>query len=67
MDISTPENGTQPNTDYEDQFAWDDNVQEPTANHMEDTAMEEAKEVGEKRKVKESDTALSKSSKRGSF
>eukprot|EP00957_Ditylum_brightwellii_P090071 6859551-Ditylum_brightwellii.AAC.1 len=32
---------------------------------MEDTAMEEAKEVGEKRKAKESDTASSKSSKKG--
>eukprot|EP00957_Ditylum_brightwellii_P199034 15171856-Ditylum_brightwellii.AAC.1 len=65
MDISTTENGTQPNVDYEDQFIWNDNAQEPTANPMEDTVMEEAKEVGEKRKAKESDTETSKSSKKG--
>eukprot|EP00957_Ditylum_brightwellii_P009801 739143-Ditylum_brightwellii.AAC.1 len=65
MDISTPENGTQPNTDYKDQFAWDDNAQEPTNNPMEDTAMEQAKKVGEKQKAKELDKALSKSSKKG--
>eukprot|EP00957_Ditylum_brightwellii_P130980 9991087-Ditylum_brightwellii.AAC.1 len=58
MEISTPENGTQ-------QFAWDDNAQEPTTNPMEDTAMEQAKEVEEKREAKESDTVLSKSSKKG--
>eukprot|EP00957_Ditylum_brightwellii_P208801 15358979-Ditylum_brightwellii.AAC.1 len=67
MDISSTENGTQPDADYEDQFAWDDNAQEPTINPMEDTDMEHAKEVGEKRKAKESDKASSKSRKRGSF
>eukprot|EP00957_Ditylum_brightwellii_P087037 6625235-Ditylum_brightwellii.AAC.1 len=65
MDISTPENGTQPNAEYEDQFVRDDNAQEPTDNSMEDTAMEQAKEVGEKRKAKELDIELSKSSKKG--
>eukprot|EP00957_Ditylum_brightwellii_P203963 15336973-Ditylum_brightwellii.AAC.1 len=65
MDISTPENDIQPNADYEDQFVWDDNAQEPTNKPMEDTAIEQAKEVGEKRKAKESDRASSKSKKKG--
>eukprot|EP00957_Ditylum_brightwellii_P090428 6886484-Ditylum_brightwellii.AAC.1 len=65
MEISTPDNGTHPDAEYKDQFAWDGDVQEPTANPMEDTAMEQAKEVGGERKAKESDRASSKSSKRG--
>eukprot|EP00957_Ditylum_brightwellii_P000877 69730-Ditylum_brightwellii.AAC.1 len=65
MEISTPENSSQPDTDYEHQFVWDDDAQEPTNNAMDDTVMEQAKEVGEKRKAKEPDTPLSKSSKKG--
>eukprot|EP00957_Ditylum_brightwellii_P188071 14318336-Ditylum_brightwellii.AAC.1 len=64
MDTSTPENGMQPNTEYEDQFVWDDAAQAPTDNPMEDIAMEQTKEAGEKRKAMESDLELSKSSKK---
>eukprot|EP00957_Ditylum_brightwellii_P037426 2831542-Ditylum_brightwellii.AAC.1 len=51
MDPSNPAHSTQPNANYEDQFVWDDNKQEPTKDLLEDTDMEPANEAGEKQKA----------------
>eukprot|EP00957_Ditylum_brightwellii_P049314 3741792-Ditylum_brightwellii.AAC.1 len=65
IEISTKEHGTQPDTDYEDQFMWDDNKQEPINDVLEDTDMELTNKAGEKWKAMEPTKKPNKASKQG--
>eukprot|EP00957_Ditylum_brightwellii_P173944 13242955-Ditylum_brightwellii.AAC.1 len=63
MDPSNTAYGTQPDANYEDQFVWDDDKQEPINDVSEDTDMELANEAGEKRKATEPTKKPNKASK----
>eukprot|EP00957_Ditylum_brightwellii_P009197 695533-Ditylum_brightwellii.AAC.2 len=49
MDQASQDNGTQPNTEYEDQFIWDNNTQESIAPSDKDEVMDTPEESSSKK------------------
>eukprot|EP00957_Ditylum_brightwellii_P148963 11341133-Ditylum_brightwellii.AAC.1 len=63
MDPASQPHGTQPNNEYEDQFIWDTDAEEPNNSFLEDLDMEAPNGAGEKWKTSDSIPIQSKVSR----